>query len=96
MYDTHTLTENGADAMNAQRGRLVSGGRLQVPADMRRELGLADGDPVLLRVAGGELHVRPVKTAVARVQDRLRAYLTGEGSLADELLAERRQAADDE
>lgn len=82
--------------MNAQRGRLVSGGRLQVPADIRRELELADGDPVLLRVIDGELHVRPLRTAVARVQDRLRTYLREGGSLADELLAERRRAADDE
>ena len=56
--------------MKAQRGKLVSGGRLQVPVDIRRALGLADGDPVLLRVVDGELHVRPVHNALSRVQAR--------------------------
>lgn len=82
--------------MKTQRGKLVSGGRLQVPADIRRELGLADGDPVLLRVIDGELHVQPVRNALSRVRARLRAHIPAGTSLADELIAERRQASGDE
>jgi AbrB family looped-hinge helix DNA binding protein len=82
--------------MNAQRGKLVSGGRLQVPADIRRALGLADGDAVLLRVVDGELHVRPVHSALRRVQERLRPHIPAGASLSDELIAERRRAAADE
>lgn len=82
--------------MNVQRGKLVSGGRLQVPADIRRELGLTDGDPVMLRVVDGELHVRPVHNALSRVQSRLRAHVGLEGSLSEELIADRRRAARDE
>lgn len=93
MYDYLDGTISRICTVNAQRGRLVSGGRLQVPADMRRELGLADGDAVLLRVVDGELHVRPIRQALARVQARLRPYLSEGGSLADELLAERRAIA---
>ncbi|WP_414712200.1 AbrB/MazE/SpoVT family DNA-binding domain-containing protein, partial [Sphingomonas sp.] len=55
--------------MNVQRGKLVSGGRLQVPADMRRALGLTDGDEVLLRVVGGVLHVLPAREVVANIQN---------------------------
>ena len=76
--------------MNAQRGKLVSGGRLQVPADIRRELGLADGDQVIMRVIDGELHVRPLRDALAGVRERLRRYVAGE-SLSEELIAERRR-----
>ena len=79
--------------MNAQRGKLVSGGRLQVPADIRRALGLADGDPVLLRVVDGELHVRPLHNALSRVQARLRTHIPAGASLSDELIAERRLAS---
>lgn len=82
--------------MNAQRGRLVSGGRLQVPADIRRELGLADGDPVVMRVVDGELHVRPMRDVLARVQARLRAYVPASSSLSDELIADRRAEAERE
>jgi antitoxin PrlF len=82
--------------MKAQRGKLVSGGRLQVPVDIRRALGLADGDPVLLRVVDGELHVRPVHNALSRVQARLRAHMPDAVSLSDELIADRRHASEHE
>lgn len=82
--------------MNAQRGKLVSGGRLQVPADLRRELGLADGDPVVMRIVDGELHVRPLRGALSRVQARLRAHIPAGTSLSDELIADRRHASDHE
>ena len=78
--------------MNARRGMLVSGGRLQVPADMRRTLGLADGDGVLMRVVDGELHVRPARDALARVQSRLRPYAHDGVLLSEELIADRREA----
>jgi AbrB family looped-hinge helix DNA binding protein len=82
--------------MNAQRGKLVSGGRLQVPADIRRALGLADGDPVLLRIVDGALQVRPVRNALSRVQARLRQHIPAEASLSDELIADRRRASEHE
>lgn len=82
--------------MNVQRGRIVAGGRLQVPADIRRSLGLADGDPVVMRVIDGELHIRPVRDALSRIQSRLRDYLPADESLADELIADRRVEAADE
>ncbi len=79
--------------MNAQRGKLVSGGRLQVPADFRRELGLADGDPVIMRVIDGELHVRPLRDALAGVRERLRQYVQGP-NLSEELISDRRRASE--
>ncbi|WP_196221882.1 AbrB/MazE/SpoVT family DNA-binding domain-containing protein [Sphingobium sp. CAP-1] len=60
--------------MNAQRGKLVSGGRLQLPAEMRRELGLVDGDVVVMKIVDGVIEVRPLKDAIARVQSRLREF----------------------
>ena len=82
--------------MNVQRGKLVSGGRIQVPADIRRALGLNDGDPVIMEIVGGELHVRPLREALARVREGLRRYVPEGVSLADELIAERRAAAETE
>ncbi|RZM08846.1 MAG: AbrB/MazE/SpoVT family DNA-binding domain-containing protein [Sphingomonas sp.] len=79
--------------MSVQRGRIVAGGRLQVPADIRRLLGLADGDPVVMRVIDGELHVRPIRDALSRIQARLRDYVPADADLADELIADRRVEA---
>lgn len=79
--------------MNAQRGRLVSGGRLQLPSDVRRELGLADGDQVVMRVVDGELHIRPARDVLKRIQALLRPYAPPAGSVADELISDRRVEA---
>ena len=76
--------------MNVQRAKLVSGGRLQLPIEMRRALSLGDGDTVLLEMVTGEIHVRPLRDAVSRVQARLREYIPMDVSLSDELIADRR------
>jgi AbrB family looped-hinge helix DNA binding protein len=93
MYNVRNLSLERFATMNVQRGRLVSGGRLQVPADIRRELGLADGDPVVMRVVEGELHVRPLREALGRVQAELRRYVPDGISLSEELIKDRRTAA---
>ncbi len=82
--------------MNAQRAKVVSGGRIQLPADVRRALSLVDGDTVLVEVVGDEVHVRPLRDAVQRVQSRLRQYVPVGVSLSEELIADRRAAADRE
>ena len=79
--------------MNVHHGRLVSGGRLQLPADVRRELGLADGDQVVMQVVDGALHIRPRRDVLTRIQNMLRPYMPADGSVADELIADRRAEA---
>ena len=82
--------------MNAQRGKIVSGGRLIVPAEFRRLMGLSDGDTVVMEIEGDELHVRPLRAALRRVQERLKPYAIEGKSISDELIADRRAAADRE
>ena len=79
--------------MSAYRARIVSGGRLQIPADVRRELGLADGDGVRLEVVDGELHVRSYRAVIKEIQADVRKYVSEDVSLANELIADRRAAA---
>ncbi len=82
--------------MNAKRGRLVSGGRLQVPAAFRQAMGVADGDALIIELVDNELRVRPLRDALARVRQRLAPYVTGGARLSDELIADRRAASGDE
>jgi len=79
--------------MTAYRGRIVSGGRLQIPADVRKELGLADGDKVRLEIVDGELRVRSLGAVIKAIQAEVRRYVPEGVSLADELIAERRAEA---
>lgn len=82
--------------MNIQRGKIVSGGRVQLPADVRRALSLSDGDTVLIEVVDGEVHLRPMREAVRRMQELIRPYVIEGHSVVDELIAERRAASRDE
>jgi bifunctional DNA-binding transcriptional regulator/antitoxin component of YhaV-PrlF toxin-antitoxin module len=60
---------------------------------MRKALSLADGDTVLLEVVEGEIHVRPFRDAVSRIQARLREYVSPDVSLSEELITDRRADA---
>lgn len=79
--------------MTAYKGRVVSGGRLQIPADVRKELGLTDGDDVHMEVVDGELRVRSFRAALARVRAIVREHVPAGASLSEELMADRRAAA---
>lgn len=70
--------------------RLGKQGRLVVPASLRQELGLEVGDELVARAEDGRLVFEP-RAAVIR---RLRARFAGvEGSMAEELIRERREEA---
>ena len=82
--------------MQPQRVRIIEGGKLVIPAAMRRELGIATGDTVVVDVTGGELRVRSLSAAIVRAQAILRRYVPEGVSLADELIADRRREAERE
>ncbi len=84
--------------MNAQRGKIVSGGRIQVPADFRKTLGLADGDSVIMEVVDDELRIRSYQANIKRIQELLKPYRPkpGEPLVSEELIVERRREAENE
>lgn len=82
--------------MEAQRVKIVDGGKLVIPASMRRELGISTGDTVLVDVHDGELRVRTVSQAIERARAILRKYVPEDVELSDELIAERRREAERE
>ncbi|NJC35381.1 AbrB family looped-hinge helix DNA binding protein [Sphingomonas jejuensis] len=82
--------------VEAQRVKIVDGGKLVIPALMRRQLGIGTGDTVLVDVDNGELRVRSVKRAIERARAILRKHIPEGESLADELIADRRREAERE
>lgn len=79
--------------MSAQKVKIIEGGKLVIPAAMRRTLGIAKGDTVLVGIDDGELRIRSLARAVTRAQALVRRRVPKGASLADELIAERRAAA---
>lgn len=70
--------------------KLGKQGRLVVPVSLRQALGLEVGDELIARAENGQLVLEPKAAVAARLRDRFKSV---EGSLADELLAERRDEA---
>lgn len=79
--------------MDETKTRLGQGGRLVIPTEYRRRLGLEPGDEVLMRLDEEGLHLSTPAQAVARAQALVRRYVPEERSLSDELISERREEA---
>jgi AbrB family looped-hinge helix DNA binding protein len=69
--------------------RLGPQGRLVVPVELRRELGLEAGSELAIRSDGRRLILEPRSEVLRRVRGRF-AAVSDDVSLSDELVADRR------
>ena len=66
-------------------------GRLSLPAEFRKALGLERGGKILVELAGNEIRLRTVHEAVSRVQARAKRVFAGKSQVSsDDFLAHRR------
>jgi AbrB family looped-hinge helix DNA binding protein len=79
--------------MPETRTKIGAGGRIVLPAEFRRALGLKLGDEVLLILDDDGLRILTPKQAIAQAQALVRKYIPSGKSLAAELIAERRKEA---
>ena len=75
------------------RMRINENGRVVIPASYRKALGIKAGDEVILRMEDDELRITTMNRRLERARRRIRKYVKPGVSLADELIAERREAA---
>lgn len=67
-------------------------GRLTIPVEVRRSLGLEVGDQVVIELTESGAHLLPSrKEALRRAQALVRRYVPEGRSLSDELIEERRR-----
>jgi AbrB family looped-hinge helix DNA binding protein len=78
------------------RTRINENGRVVIPSSFRKALGLNAGDEVVLRIEDDELRITTLKHRLQRAQSLVRKHVKPGTSLADELIAERREAARNE
>ena len=72
-------------------------GKMNIPAQIRRQTGLERGGPVVMTVVAGEIRLRPVRTVLAALQSDADAVFAGSGETVEHFLAERRaEASQDE
>ena len=78
------------------RMRVNENGRLVIPASFRKALGINPGDEVILRIEDDELRITTLKRNIERAQRLVRKHVKSGSSLVNELIEERRKAAQDE
>jgi antitoxin PrlF len=79
--------------MKPARAKIDSGGRVVIPAEYRKALGLHEGDLVTMRLVDGEVHLYSFEEGLRRAQAIVRQFVPEGVSLVDELIAERRREA---
>ena len=75
--------------------QLSAQGRIVIPAALRRTLGFNPGDKLIAHQEQGRLVLEKASSVKRRLQQRF-AHIPAETSLADQLIAERRQEAEQE
>jgi AbrB family looped-hinge helix DNA binding protein len=76
--------------------RIEKSGRVMIPAVIRRQFNLKEGNEVLLRIDDTGIQMGTREQALARIQKRLRRYIPENRVLSEELIAERRAEAERE
>jgi AbrB family looped-hinge helix DNA binding protein len=83
--------------MNAVQGRVSESGRLSIPAEFRKAVGLDRGGEVVIELVGREIRIRTIDEVVAQVQATARRLTAGKPDASlDAFLAERRREAERE
>ena len=75
--------------MTIHRTRITADGRIQLPAQLRRELGFHAGDTVDLEAHDGQVVVRRPSKALERIRARLSKYVDPGSDVVGELKAQR-------
>ncbi|HTX41694.1 MAG TPA: AbrB/MazE/SpoVT family DNA-binding domain-containing protein [Acidobacteriaceae bacterium] len=80
-------------ASNEVRLRLAENGRVVIPAEVRRELGVESGGEIILERQENGYRLTTRRQRIEEAQRYLRRFIKPGVSLVDELIAERREAA---
>lgn len=76
--------------------KMSEGGRVVVPAEIRKALNIKDGDTVYWELVDGEARLTTKLARIRRAQELVRQYIPEGVSVVDELIAERRSEAERE
>jgi len=69
--------------------KVIAGGKIVIPAELRRELGISDGDSLVVeRLEGGGLLLRTYDQVVKEAQRKFRT-MVGDDYSVDQFLRER-------
>jgi AbrB family looped-hinge helix DNA binding protein len=79
--------------MNKHQTRMTREGRVLIPAELRKALGLTENEPLSVYAKDGEIRIVSRVQAIRQMQQRMAKYNRPGGSVVDELIRERRKEA---
>jgi AbrB family looped-hinge helix DNA binding protein len=79
--------------MHKHQTRLTKEGRVLIPAELRRSLGLTENEPLSIYAKDGEIRIVSRVQAIRQMQQRMAKYKRPGESVVDELIRERREEA---
>jgi AbrB family looped-hinge helix DNA binding protein len=80
--------------MTTARGRVSESGRLSIPAEFRKAVGLERGGDVVVELDGREIRIRTVGEVIAQAQALTRRLIGGKPEASvDAFLSQRRREA---
>jgi AbrB family looped-hinge helix DNA binding protein len=80
--------------MDRTMTKLGEGGRLVIPSEYRKALGVETGDELVLVLEDKSIRVTTPKEGIRRAQAIIRSYIPEGVSLSEELIAERRRESE--
>ena len=76
--------------------KVTQGGRIVIPAEMRKQLGIEIGEDVNLSLEEDSMRISTGKLALKRIRQIAQTVVNNGDSVVDELIAERRKEAENE
>lgn len=76
--------------------KVTEGGRIVIPAKMREAMGIKVGKNVTLIMKNDSLEITTRDKAIRKIDEFMKPYIVHGRSVVDELIAERRQEAENE
>ena len=80
-----------ASDVQEARVKVNENGRVVIPIQFREALGIEPGDEVIFSSDGETLRIETIRQRALQAQAMVRKYIDPSRSLADELIAERRE-----
>ena len=71
-------------------------GRILIPAAIRKELGLGEGEELIVRMKNGSIEMYTLAEAIRRAQEYCEQFKKSGESVVDDLLEERRREVAEE
>lgn len=78
---------------NTANTTLDNSGRVYIPSEFRQVLGMESGVDIVIVMLDGELRIMTRAQALKKARDLVAQYIKTDGSLVDEFIKERREAA---